>query len=194
MQDSNVWRLTKGDNTSVLYATQGNNVYIPNGGLQIASEGGFASSSAKLLVGDIISGGSGAIAQFNGFVRLRDQIIIHNTSNTANETYLQCTGANALTTGGSITATSFFESSDARLKSNINDLSIDVSSIKAKIYEKDGKTEVGYLAQDVENILSGAVSKRDNGYLDLSYRQVHTAKIAALEAKIKELESQLKNK
>jgi hypothetical protein len=194
MQDSNVWRLTKGDNTSVLYATQGNNVYIPNGGLQIASEGGFASSSAKLLVGDIISGGSGAIAQFNGFLRIRDQIIIHRDSNTAQEIGIQCTGSSALTIGGSVTASSFFESSDARLKSNINDFSIDVSSIKAKIYEKDGKVEVGYLAQDVENILSGAVSKRDNGYLDLSYRQVHTAKIAALEEKIKELEQQLKNK
>ena len=193
MQDSNVWKLSKGDNTAVLYATQGNNVYIPNGGLQIASEGGFT-GSAKFLVGSFLSAGSSAIAQFNGFLRIKDQLIIHNTSNTGLETYLQCTGSNALTTGGSITATSFFESSDARLKSNINDLSIDVSSIKAKIYEKDGKTEIGYLAQDVENILSGAVSKRDNGYLDLSYRQVHTAKINALEQKIKELEKQLNNK
>jgi hypothetical protein len=193
MQNDTTWRLAKGDNTAVLYATQGNNVYIPNGGLQIASEGGFT-GSAKFLVGAFLSSGSGAIMQVNGFIRMRDQLIIHNNSNTGLETYLQCTGANALTTGGSITATSFFESSDARLKSNINDFSIDVSSIKAKIYEKDGKTEVGYLAQDVENILSGAVSKRDNGYLDLSYRQVHTAKIAALEEKIKELEQQLKNK
>jgi hypothetical protein len=186
------WRLTKGDNTTVIEATQGNNVYIANGGLQIASVSGFT-GSAKFLVGSFLSSGSSAIAQFNGFIRLRDQIIIHNSALTA-ETYLQCTSSNALTTGGSITATSFFESSDARLKSNINDLSIDVSSIKAKIYEKDGNTEIGYLAQDVENILSGAVSKRDNGYLDLSYRQVHTAKIAALEKELAELKKQLNNK
>jgi hypothetical protein len=172
---------------------QSADIFMPNR-LQVGSTGGFASSSAKFLVGDIISSGSGAIAQFNGFLRIRDQIIIHRDSNTAQEIGLQCTGANALTASGSITATSFFESSDIRLKSNINDFSIDVSSIKAKIYEKDGKVEVGYLAQDVENILSGAVSKRDNGYLDLSYRQVHTAKIAALEQRIKELEEQLKNK
>jgi hypothetical protein len=193
MSVDNIWRLTKGDNTAVLYATQGNNVYIPNGGLQIASEGGFT-GSAKFLVGSFLLEGSSAIAQFNGFLRIRDQIIIHNTSNTAQEVSLQCTASGALTVAGSVTATSFFESSDTRLKSNINDFSIDVSSIKAKIYEKDGKTEIGYLAQDVENILSGAVSKRDNGYLDLSYRQVHTAMIAALEEKIKELEQQLKNK
>jgi len=172
---------------------QSADIFMPNR-LQVGSTGGFSSSSAKFLVGDIISSGSGAIAQFNGFLRIRSQLIIHRDSNTAQETYLECTGNAALTTGGSITATSFFESSDIRLKSNINDFSIDVTSIKAKIYEKDGKVEIGYLAQDVEGILDSAISKRENGYLDLSYRQVHTAKIAALEQRIKELEEQLKNK
>ena len=194
MVTDNTWRLTKGDNTAVLYATQGNNVYIPNGGLQIASEGGFT-GSAKFLVGSFLSAGSSAIAQFNGFLRIRDQIIIHNNSNTGLETYLQCTGANALTTGGSITATSFFESSDVRLKTNIADYNpVNISDIAAKIYEKDGKLEIGYLAQDLQGVINSAVSERENGYLDLSYRQVHTAKIAALEAKIKQLESQLNNR
>jgi hypothetical protein len=188
------WRLTKGDNTTVIEATQGNNVYISNGGLQIASAGGFT-GSAKFLVGSFLSAGSGAIAQFNGFLRIRDQIIIHNNSNTGLETYLQCTGANALTTGGSITATSFFESSDVRLKTNIADYNpVNISDIAAKIYEKDGKLEIGYLAQDLQGVINSAVSERENGYLDLSYRQVHTAKIAALEAKIKQLESQLNNR
>ncbi len=102
--------------------------------------------------------------------------------------------AGASTFSSSVTATSFFESSDIRLKTNIKDLDIDVSSICAKIYEKEGVTEVGYIAQDVEGILSSAISKRGDGYLDLSYRQIHTAKIAMLEKRIKELEEQLKNK
>jgi hypothetical protein len=98
-----------------------------------------------------------------------------------------------LTNAGNLTATAFFESSDARLKSNIFDLDVDVSSIIAKTYLKNGVEEIGYLAQDVESILPSAISKRKDGYLDLSYRQVHTAKIAYLEKRITELEQQLKN-
>jgi hypothetical protein len=100
----------------------------------------------------------------------------------------------SVTTAGVVTAASFFESSDIRLKSNIRDLDIDVSDIAAKMYEKDGVTEIGYIAQEVEDIISSAISKREDGYLDLSYRQVHTAKIAMLEKRIAQLESQLKNK
>lgn len=98
-----------------------------------------------------------------------------------------------LTSGGALTASSFFESSDLRLKSNIINLDVDVSSILAKKYIKDDIEEIGYIAQDVESILPSAISKRKDGYLDLSYRQVHTAKIAALEKRITELELQLKN-
>jgi len=100
----------------------------------------------------------------------------------------------AATFVSSVTATSFFESSDLRLKSNVVDLDTDVSSILAKQYIKDGVEEIGYIAQDVESILPSAISKREDGYLDLSYRQVHTAKIAALEKEISELKKQLKNK
>jgi hypothetical protein len=96
------------------------------------------------------------------------------------------------TTRGSSTATSFFESSDTRLKSSITNLDVDVRSILAKHYIKQGDEEIGYIAQDVESILPSAISKRKDGYLDLSYRQVHTAKIAYLEKRIEELESQLK--
>jgi hypothetical protein len=94
----------------------------------------------------------------------------------------------------SVTATSFFESSDERLKSNIIDLDVNVSSIIAKSYLKNGVEEIGYIAQDVKNILPSAISIRENGYLDLSYRQIHTAKIAALEKEVAELKKQLKNK
>jgi hypothetical protein len=99
-----------------------------------------------------------------------------------------------LNNSGAVTATSFFESSDFRLKSEIKDLDVDVSSIVAKSYLKNGIEEIGYIAQDVESILPSAILKRENGYLDLSYRQIHTAKIAALEKRILYLEQQLKNK
>jgi hypothetical protein len=107
---------------------------------------------------------------------------------------MQLNTSGAMTVTDSVTATSFFESSDERLKSNIIDLDTNVSSIIAKSYLKNGMQEIGYLAQDVERILPSAISKRNDGYLDLSYRQVHTAKIAALEKEVFELKQQLKNK
>jgi hypothetical protein len=113
------------------------------------------------------------------------------TNNGNNEFLIN--NAGAATFSSSVTASSFFESSDARLKSNITNLDVDVRSILAKHYIKEGVEEIGYLAQDVESILPSAISKRKDGYLDLSYRQVHTAKIAYLEKRITELESQLKN-
>lgn len=94
---------------------------------------------------------------------------------------------------GSITATSFFESSDFRLKTLIehNPIVAGIENLQAKLYEKNGKIELGYFAQDAELIMPYAVTKNDDGFLSLSYREVHTAKIARLEQRVAELEKQL---
>jgi hypothetical protein len=95
----------------------------------------------------------------------------------------------------SITATSFFESSDATIKTLVQDnyQAKGIESVVAKLYIKNGKQELGYFAQDLESILPSAVNKGTDGLLNLSYREVHTAKIAALEKEINELKKQLKN-
>jgi hypothetical protein len=101
----------------------------------------------------------------------------------------------SLNGSGQLTASAFFESSDSRIKIQLKD-DLDYSAIanvKAKYYEKNGKIELGYFAQDFEYLLPSAVSKNENGMLNLSYREVHTAKIAYLEEKIIQLEQQLKN-
>jgi hypothetical protein len=117
-------------------------------------------------------------------------------------TLISPVGGSILTVNGvgyfssSVTASSFFEISDSRLKTLLDD-KIDyssISSVKPKYYEKNGRTELGYFAQDFELLLPSAVSKNEDGYLNLSYREVHTAKIAYLEQEIAELKKQLKNK
>ena len=92
------------------------------------------------------------------------------------------------TTGG------FFEASDKRLKKEISDNPIinGILDIKPKLYIKDGKEELGYYAQELETILPSAVSEGKDGFLSLSYNQVHTAKIAELENKIEKLEELIK--
>jgi hypothetical protein len=99
----------------------------------------------------------------------------------------------AATFSSSVTATSFFESSDATIKTLVQDSyqAKGIESVIAKLYIKNGKQELGYYAQDLEGVLPSAVSKGSNGLLNLSYREVHTAKIAYLEQKIKRLENEL---
>jgi hypothetical protein len=114
---------------------------------------------------------------------------------TAGSETLSTVTSRGSTTSTSISAAAFFEISDSRLKTLIND-KIDyqsISNVVPRYYDKNGKKELGYYAQDFLDILPSAVSKNEEGFLNLSYREVHTAKIAYLEEKIKNLENQLKN-
>ena len=112
-------------------------------------------------------------------------------------------GTGAVDFSNTVTATAFFESSDSRIKELITDnyRTVGVESIKPKLYKKNGSIELGYFAQDVQEIMSHCVSINDDGFLTLSYREVYAAKIAYLEdsveeikAKILYLEKQLKEK
>jgi hypothetical protein len=93
----------------------------------------------------------------------------------------------------SVTATSFFESSDSRLKTLIQDnyQTKGIASITPKLYTKNGKVELGYYAQDFVGILDSAVSKGSDNMLSLSYREVLVAKVYALEQEIKELKGKM---
>ena len=117
------------------------------------------------------------------------------TVSSAQVFYVPYTGANANLNMGSftITAGAFFETSDATIKTLItDDYTIEgIENIASKLYIKDGRQEVGYFAQDVLPLLPNAVAKNDAGILSLSYKEVHTAKIARLEKRVKELESKL---
>ena len=114
-----------------------------------------------------------------------DLIIRDNT--TTRFTLARTTGN--ITAVGSVTATSFFESSDATIKTLVENAyqAKGIDSVVAKLYIKNGKQELGYYAQDLEGVLPSAVSKGSNGLLNLSYREVHTAKIAYLEEEIRQI-------
>jgi hypothetical protein len=116
-------------------------------------------------------------------------VTISNSQSATNA--LSITGATTCTS--SVTATSFFESSDSRLKTLIQDnyQTKGIASITPKLYTKNGKVELGYYAQDFVGILDSAVVKGEDEMLSLSYREVHTAKIYALEQEIKELKAKM---
>jgi hypothetical protein len=98
------------------------------------------------------------------------------------------------TVAGNMTAVAFFESSDKRLKKIVDEnyRLESITSIKPKFYEKNGRLEAGYIAQEVQEIYAHAVQEGVEGYLNLSYGQVHTLKIANLEDSVDEIKKKIK--
>ena len=120
-------------------------------------------------------------------------------------------GGNCLVKGG-VTA---YQSSDVRLKTNINKLNcLNVIKSIGGTYEfdyiRDHKHSIGFIAQNVNNpLLKDIVAKDDNGYLKINYWNPKLISLAfgalteiddevnKLKARVRELESEveyLKNK
>jgi hypothetical protein len=161
--------------------------------------GGYTHSEGRVR----IQGGSDQGSQLNLWANSSGNTFlagfnfaIHTGSNSSRTQKFFISNTGDATFSSSVTASSFFESSDSRIKILLeDDLDyLSIANVSAKYYEKNGKAELGYFAQDFESILPSAISKNEDGYLNLSYREVHTAKIAALEKEVKELKEKLKNK
>lgn len=127
----------------------------------------------------------------NGYLVSSDWNTFNNKVSTAQlANYLPLTGG---TLSGSITATAFFESSDKRLKKQLeaNYAPLGINDIQAYLYIKDGKEEVGYYAQEVQEVLPSAVSEGKDGFLAVAYNQVLVAKVQQLENELKALKDEL---
>jgi hypothetical protein len=114
-------------------------------------------------------------------------IDVFNSSGTTQ--LFKLTGAGAATFSNSVTSTGFFVSSDITLKTLTQD-TFDASKIDAISYKwnvsPQGKTLVGYSAQDVQKYMPDAVNTDSNGQLSVDYIQILVQKIAHLEQKLKE--------
>jgi len=130
-----------------------------------------------------------------GFVKVSGTSVSYDnstylTTSSAASTYLPLTGG---TLSGTLTATGFFESSDKRLKKQIeaNYAPKSVQDIQTYLYEKDGKIEAGYYAQEVQEIMPYAVTEGKDGFLAVAYNQVLVAKVQYLENELKALKNEL---
>ena len=127
----------------------------------------------------------------NGYLVSSDWNTFNNKVSTAQlANYLPLTGG---TLSGNLTAPGFFESSDKRLKKQLeaNYAPQNIGDIQAYLYIKDGKEEVGYYAQEVSEVIPSAVAEGRDGFLTVAYNQVLVAKIQYLENKLKQLEDEL---
>lgn len=133
-------------------------------------------------------GAQGEITDANTLVRLTQggNFLVGTITDAGYKLYIS---GSVGSTGG------FFEASDKRLKKELKENPIidGISDIKPKLYIKDGKEELGYYAQELEQVLPSSVSEGKDGFLSLSYTQVHTAKIAQLEGELNELKQIVKN-
>lgn len=130
-----------------------------------------------------------------GFVKATGTTISYDnstylTTSTAATTYLALTGG---TLTGTLTSTGFFESSDKRLKTQLEAhyAPQNIGDIQAYLYIKDGKEEVGYYAQEVSKVIPSAVVEGKDGFLSVAYNQVLVAKIQYLENKLNQLINEL---
>lgn len=116
------------------------------------------------------------------------------SSNSDRTIQLQIGGATAVniatnnnaTFTASVTATGFFNSSDARLK-NVTERDGDTIKFTWKD-KRDDKIHIGYIAQEVQEKYPDQVTEDTNGMLTVNYIEVLVAKIQELENRIKQLE------
>lgn len=98
----------------------------------------------------------------------------------------------SLASDGKLTATDFTISSDARLKENV--LPIDnawsvINGLHGYRFNfiNDGRKSLGFVAQDVEQVLPELVTKSNDGFLSVSYQQI----VAVLVEAIKDLRAEV---
>jgi hypothetical protein len=170
---------------------------------------GVASEQAKI---GMWYGTSGTPIVHIGLLRGNSADSLGMTFNVSNAEYMRINNAGNVLIGktsdngyklqvlGSISATSFFETSDLRLKNITKKYdSEEFGAIEfGWIDGRDSKNHWGYVAQDVQKYLPDAIHLGNDGFLAVDYNQAHTFKIAKVEdevtllkKRVAELESQL---
>jgi len=109
------------------------------------------------------------------------------------------TTSSGVTVTGDVNATNFNSTSDATLKTNVETLtgSLDaVKSLRGVSFDwlEDGSSEVGVIAQEVEDVLPDVVNTNEDGIKSVKYGNMVAVLIEAMkeqQAQIDELKSQL---
>lgn len=99
----------------------------------------------------------------------------------------------SVTATGNINAAGFFQSSDKKLKINVDKIDLtkgDIDLIQFN-WKESGKLGYGVIADDVEKNYPNIVSIGEDGFKRVNYIEALVIKLAQLEEKIKELEEKL---
>ena len=191
-------RITAGGNLLIGTSTDSGYKLDVNGTLRVVSDINYTSGAAIYprttgVTDWYLSKHNGTLDRIENAVGTNRPFTIGNHIGSTYTANIFFNGGGSATFNSSVTATAFFESSDSRLKTLIDASGqiAGIENLEAKLYEKNGKIELGYFAQDAQEFMPYSVEKNMDGFLSLSYREVHTAKIARLEQRVAELEKQL---
>jgi hypothetical protein len=134
---------------------------------------------------DVVNGdgvaGAPALSVGANIPRLASNNVFAGTNNTFNK----------------VTATEVQTTSDARLKENVETLNIAVETVgklRGVSYTRNGKQEIGLIAQEVEKILPQVVGETDDGFKTVAYSNIVGLLIEAIKEQqetIKELTTRL---
>lgn len=117
---------------------------------------------------------------------------LHAASFMRSDTDTSCSGN--ITVGGNLVANGEITAySDRRLKTDIQSLD-NRGLLNPVSYTKDGKQQIGFIAQEVQEVYPELVNEDTNGYLSLNYQQltaVLSAQINNLYSIINELKSEI---
>lgn len=132
-------------------------------------------------------------ASFNGDVNLGNA-----TSDTI--TFNGTPSFSDITATGTVTAANFVSTSDRRLKDNIETISDPINKIKqlrGVTFDKDDRTQIGVIAQEVEEIIPEVVLTAADGYKSVAYGNIVALLIEAVkeqQTQIEKLKQQLENR
>jgi hypothetical protein len=160
--------------------------------------GGCQASLQYTCVNDLASALSSSLGSCPGTLNTTTTntvisgIHYHAITTTINGTASTIVSTDSL---GNITANNFITTSDERLKTNITliNTGLDViNKFNSYIYQRDGYTDAGFLAQEIQKVIPFSVHEDEKGYLYMRDRPIlaylHKA-VLELEQRIKDLEN-----
>ncbi len=167
----------------------GNEIYIQsnvsNGADILMENHGFLNAEGFLYIGLDANGGSTA----------KLKVVNETTSDPGSATSLfEVDESGNVVAAGTVTATGFVNSSDKRLKDDIhtvmNPLEI-IKKLRGVFYKwKDsGRESAGVIAQEVREVMPGAVHEREDGMLAVEYNQLIAPMIEAIKMQQEQIEA-----
>ena len=163
--------------------------------IKVGTTSSFPHTDCDLLVGGVNHTTSSAVAQFAGFVRVRDYMIIHSGSSADNavgwrygngglQTWTDSNGSGTenVYAGADVVA---YYSSDPRLKKNkkkiknplkildkINGYTFDWKDYAKNVGTHLVGSDYGVMADEIEEVMPELVHDRDNGYKGVKYEKI----------------------
>jgi hypothetical protein len=129
-------------------------------------------------------------ATFNGTVNMNADVNLGNAT-VDTITFLGTPTFSDITATGTVTAADFVSTSDRRLKDNIETITDPINKVKelrGVTFDKDNRTQIGVIAQEVEEIIPEVVLTGADGYKSVAYGNIVGLLIEAIKDQQHEIE------